>query len=80
MRPKIKGDRMTQAELCILDELERVAENSFIEATKDCLPGYFKCGCGRIEHINNAQPASSRPYAAMVCIKCFKEVFGENIY
>jgi len=58
-----------------IERMEIAAENRFIEATKDCLPGCFKCGCGRIEHIDNAQPnpLDPSPYAEMICNNCFME-------
>ena len=61
----------------MMDTIERnmiAAENRFIESTRGCPQGYFRCGCGKIEHFDNAQPASEFPWADLICNECFNEM------
>jgi len=59
----------------ILEMMEAAAESQFYDMTKGLPNGKFKCGCGRIEDLNNASPASSNPYSQMVCRECVKNVY-----
>lgn len=56
-----------------IERMENAAEKRLIEQTKGCLPGYFKCGCGKIEHLDNAQPYSASPFSEPICLDCWQE-------
>ena len=58
-----------------IENLEEAAEKFFDEMYIP--PDHFKCGCGKIEHLDNAQPISNNPYAMPVCNKCFEEWYAE---
>jgi len=59
----------------ILEMMEDAAESQFYNMTEGLPEGKFKCGCGRIEDLNNASPASSNPFSQMICRECVKNVY-----
>jgi len=59
----------------ILEVMEDAAMSVFADMTEGLPEGKFKCGCGRIEDLNNASPASSNPFSQMICRECVKDVY-----
>jgi len=57
----------------IIEMMEDAAESRFVEMTKDVAFGYFRCGCGHIEKIENAQPFNNNPYSDPICGFCWDE-------
>ena len=56
-----------------IEMMEDAAERRLIEQTKGCLPGEFRCGCGRTAKIEDAQPYSDNPYSEPICENCWLE-------
>ena len=56
-----------------LERMEDAAEKRLSEQTKDCPEDHFKCGCGTIEHFDNAYPYSSDPFSEPICSDCFEK-------
>ena len=57
-----------------IENMLDAAEKRFVEMTKDCPSGHFRCNCGRLEHFDNVQPASENPYSDPMCLICFEEM------
>ena len=60
-----------------IENLEDAAEKHFDKMTEGLKPGYFKCDCGRIDRLENAQPCSPNPYSMPICGQCFEEWYNE---
>ncbi|MCP4262780.1 MAG: hypothetical protein GY774_35525 [Planctomycetes bacterium] len=58
---------------------EDCAERQFGEMTKDVPTGHFKCYCGKIVPLDDAQPVSSDPYSMPGCPDCFKEMYSQTV-
>ena len=64
--------------MCLPDPIECMENVADAWASKNIIGDMFKCGCGRIYHLDDGICISSNPYAIPVCIDCAEEYFGKN--
>jgi len=62
----------------IIENFEDAAERRFDEMTKGLPEGKFRCDCGNIEDLGNANTISANPYSVPICRKCFNEMLQEK--
>lgn len=60
-----------------VENLEDAAERNYDEMTANVPDGYFRCYCGKIAKLSEAQPMSSNPYAMPGCPECFDEMISK---
>lgn len=56
-----------------VEQAEDAAERRYEEQTDGLPEGKFRCGCGRIDDIEHAMPASASPWAEPICRECVEE-------
>ena len=53
-------------------------ERGEVSAEEHMINNMFKCGCGKLVDINEAETLSPDPYAIPVCHDCFDEWWGSD--
>ena len=60
-----------------IENMEDAAEREFYEMTHDVPKGSFRCFCGKIAKLSDAQPMSVNPYSSPGCPDCFDEMISK---
>lgn len=62
----------------IIENFEDAAEQRFYKMTEGLPEGKFRCDCGNIDDLGNANTVSVNPYSAIICGKCFEEMLNNE--
>ena len=66
----------------MIERWEDLADRKFYEMTKGLPEGKFRCSCGDIEDLSNANTATPNPYSEPICRKCMDKLIksrdGQN--
>ena len=63
----------------IIESMENAAERRFDEMTKGLSEGKFRCRCGNVEDLYNANTATANPYSEPICSKCLEQILKEQL-